>query len=143
MSTTSGFGKAATSPTETEKSLGELVQDATTDLSTLIRGELELAKLELKSSAINGGVGTGLFILAGVFVIFASIFGFIALAEGLVALHIWRWAAYLIVFGVLIFTAILVTLIGWKLVKKVRPPKKTIATTKETVAYLRDSGSRA
>ncbi|MDT4951365.1 MAG: hypothetical protein QOJ37_3960, partial [Pseudonocardiales bacterium] len=40
-----------------EPSLGELVSEASTHLSTLIRSEIELAKLELRSSVKNGGVG--------------------------------------------------------------------------------------
>ena len=46
-----------------------------------------------------------MFAAAGVLLVFSLTFGLIALAEGLVALHLWRWAAYLIVFGFLVLLA--------------------------------------
>lgn len=47
-------------PTE-DRSIGEILSDVTTDLSTLIRQELELAKAELKQTATRAGTGAGLF----------------------------------------------------------------------------------
>lgn len=123
----------------TEPSIGQLVQDASGHLSTLVRGEIELAKTELKSSVRNAGAGAGMFIAAVVLVFFSLTFGLIALAEGLVALHIWRWAAYLIVFGLLLVLVGILVLLGVRKVKKVKAPERTIASSKETVAYLKQS----
>jgi len=120
-----------------DPSLGELVAEASANMSTIVRGEIELAKLELKSSVKNLGVGSGAFIGALVLLVFSLTFGLIALAEGLVALHIWRWAAYLIVFGLLLVLVGLLVLIGIRKVKRVRAPQKTIETGKDTVAYLK------
>jgi uncharacterized membrane protein YqjE len=118
-------------------SIGKLVHDATENISTLIRGEVELAKLELKSSVSNAGTGIVFFIIAAVILVFSLTFGLIALAEGLVAAGLWRWLAYLVVFAFLVLIAALSGFIGFRKVKKVRPPKRTIETTKDTVAYLR------
>ena len=71
--------------------------------------------------------------------VFSLTFGLIALAEGLVALHIWRWAAYLIVFGFLVLLALLLVFVGVRKVKRVKAPKQTIDTTKDTVAALRQA----
>jgi hypothetical protein len=125
-----------------EPSIGQLVHDASESLSTIIRGEIELAKLELRSSVKNAGVGVGMFAAAGVLLVFSLTFGLIALAEGLVALHLWRWVAYLIVFGFLVLLAGLLVLIGIRKVKRVRAPKQTIETTKDTVAALKQATSR-
>ena len=77
------------------------------ELLTVLHGEIELAKLEIKSSVKSGGIGVVFFLAAAVLLVFSLTFGLIALAEGLVALHIWRWAAYLIVFGFLVLLAVL------------------------------------
>jgi hypothetical protein len=114
-----------------------LVSDASTHLSTLLHGEIELAKLELKSSVKNVGTGVGFFLGAAVILGFSLTFGFVALAEGLVAAGLWRWVAYLAVFGFQLVAVGLCAYLGVKKVKRVRAPERTIATSKETVAYLR------
>lgn len=122
-----------------EPSMGQLVSDASTHLSTIIRGEVELAKLELRSSVKNAGVGIGLFLGAAVVLVFSLTFGFIALAEGIVALGLSRWLAFLIVFALLLLVVGLFVFVGYRKVKKVKAPEKTIKTTKETVDFLKKS----
>ncbi|HEX2903401.1 MAG TPA: phage holin family protein [Jatrophihabitans sp.] len=122
-----------------QPSIGTLVADVSSNLSTVLHGEIELAKLEIKSSVKSGGFGVVFFILALVMVIYAVTFGLIALAEGFVAMGIWRWAAFLIVFGIIVVLAGICALIGVRMVKKVRAPKQTIDTTKDTVAALKQA----
>lgn len=122
-----------------EPSIGTLVADASASFSTLLHGEIELAKLELKSSVKNAGTGAVMFIGAGVVLAFSLTFGLIALAEGLVAAGIWRWAAYLIVFGLLVVLAMLLVLVGVRKVRRVRAPRQTIDTTRDTVTALRQA----
>ncbi len=128
---------ASTSKEDGQPSIGSLVQEATKDFSTVLRGEIELAKLELTSTVKYAGAGAGFFVGAVVLVLFSLTFGFIALAEGLVALHIWRWAAFLIVFGFLLLVVAALVWLGIRSVKRVKAPKRTIATGKETMAYLK------
>jgi len=128
---------ASTSKEDGQPSIGSLVQEATKDFSTVLRGEIELAKLELTSTVKYAGAGAGFFVGAVVLVLFSLTFGFIALAEGLVALHIWRWAAFLIVFGFLLLVVAALVWLGIRSIKRVKAPKRTIATGKETVAYLK------
>jgi hypothetical protein len=123
----------------TEPSLGELVSAASTHMSTLIRSEIELAKLELRSTVKNAGTGAGLFAAAAAILVFSLTFGFFALAEGLVAAGLWRWAAFLAVFGLQLVGVGLCVYLGIKKVKRVRAPEQTIKTTKETVDYLKKS----
>jgi Putative Actinobacterial Holin-X, holin superfamily III len=122
-----------------EPSLGELVSDASTHMSTLIHSEIELAKLELRSTVKNAGTGAGLFAAAAVILVFSLTFGFLALAEGLVAVGLWRWAAYLIVFGLQLVAVGMCVFLGVKKVRRVKAPQQTIKTTKETVDYLKKS----
>jgi uncharacterized membrane protein YqjE len=132
---------AARASHRAEPSLGSLVADAHASFSTLLHGEIELAKVELKASVKNAGTGAGMFAAAAVLLVFSLVFGLIALAEGLVALHIWRWAAYLIVFGALVLLAVLLVVLGLRKIKRVKAPRQTIATTKDTVTALRKATS--
>ena len=106
-------------------------------MSTIIRGEVELAKTELKVSVKNGGVGAVLFVAAAVLLAFSLTFGFVALAELIHFFGLWRWAAYLIVFAVLLLVAGALAFVGLRKVKKVKAPTRTIDTTKDTVKYLK------
>jgi hypothetical protein len=126
---------AATSPDE--PSLGVLVQGASESISTIIRGEIALAKLELSTSVKKGGIGAALFAVAAVLLFFSLTFGLIALAEGLIAAGLYRWVGYLVVFGLLLVIIALLVFVGVKLIKRVKGPQKTIAAGKETVAYLK------
>jgi uncharacterized membrane protein YqjE len=122
-----------------EPSLGQLVADASTHLSTLVHSEIELAKLELRSTVKNAGTGIGMFAAAAVVAVFSLVYGFQALAEGIAALGVYRWLAFLIVFLFQLLIAALAVYLGIKKIKKVKGPEKTIRTTKETVDYLKKS----
>jgi Putative Actinobacterial Holin-X, holin superfamily III len=120
-----------------EPSLGKLVQDASESVSTIIRGEIALAKLELTASVKKGGLGAALCAVAGVLLFFSLTFGLIALAEGLITAGLYRWLGYLVVFAALLVVIAVLVVIGVKLMKRVKGPQQTIAAGKETVAYLK------
>ncbi len=120
-----------------EPSIGQLVHDASESLSTIIRGEIELAKLELRSSVKNAGVGVGMFAAAGVLLVFSLTFGLIALAEGFIAMGLYRWLGYLLVFVLLLLVIGALVFLGVKKVKRVKAPQRTIDTSRDTVAYLK------
>ena len=119
------------------QSIGDLVSDASKHVSTLIQGEIELAKLELRSSVKNAGTGAGMFAGAVVLLVFSLTFLFISLAEGFVALGVPRWLAYFLVFLVLAIVVAILVWLGMKKVKRVKAPERTIATSRETVEYLK------
>jgi Putative Actinobacterial Holin-X, holin superfamily III len=128
---------SAASPATVEPSMGELVSEASQHLSTLVRSEIELAKLELRSTVKNAGVGAGAFIGALVVLVFSLTFGFLALAEGIAALGLDRWLAFLIVFAFQLLVVGVLVFLGIRKIKRVKAPERTISTSKETVAYLR------
>jgi hypothetical protein len=125
-----------------ETSVGQLVADASKQFSTLLHSEIELAKLELKVSVKNAGVGIGFFGAALLLLAFSATFGLIALAEGIHAAGIWRWLSYLIVFVFLLIVVGLLVFMGVRKVKRVRAPARTISTSKDTVAYLKANAKR-
>lgn len=124
-------------PGTEQPSIGSLASDASRQLSTIMRGEIALAKAEIGLSVKNAGTGAGMFVGALVLVVFSLTFGLIALAEGLVAIGLWRWVAYLCVFAFLLLVAGLLVLIGIRKVKKVKAPQKTISTAKRTADTLK------
>jgi membrane protein implicated in regulation of membrane protease activity len=112
----------------TEPSVGSLVQSAMADFSTLVRGEMELAKAEVGKSAKKAGIGAGAFGAAGVVLAFSAFFFFIALAEFLTWLGLERWISYLIVWFLLVLVAGLAALIGRRFIKKIEKPERTLET---------------
>ncbi|MDO5031863.1 phage holin family protein [Corynebacterium sp.] len=113
-----------------EASIGQLVSNATEQMSQLVRSEVELAKTELAASAKKGGIGAGMFGVAGTVALYSSFFFFFFLAE-LLAKWMDRWAAFLIVFLIMIVVAGVVALIGVKQIKQVKAPEKTIESAKQ------------
>lgn len=113
-----------------EGSIGDLVSNATAQMSTLFRSELELAKTELAGEAKKGAMGGGLFGVAGVIGLYSSFFFFFFLAE-LLSVWLERWASFLIVFLIMVVLAAVLALFGWKKIKKMGAPKKTIDSVNE------------
>jgi uncharacterized membrane protein YqjE len=120
-----------------EPSVGSLAQSAMADVSTLIRGEVELAKTEISRSAKKAGIGAGAFGAAGVVLAFSAFFLFIAIAEAITALGLPRWISYLIVWAFLVLVAAVAGFIGLRMIKKVEKPERTIESLKDLPEVLR------
>lgn len=118
-------------PDNAEKSLGQLVAGATEDVSALIRGEIALAKSELKVSVSSAGIGAGLFAGAGFLAVLAIILLTITAALGLEEAGLPGWLSFLIVAVFLILVAAVLALIGKNAFKKVGPPRRTIASVQD------------
>jgi hypothetical protein len=132
----------ATARHAAEPTVGQLVADASEQVSALVRAEMELAKLELKASLTKGGIGAGSYVIAIVVFCLSLIMAMIAAAEGLHTTGLDLWACYLIVFGVdLIIVAVLI-MVGTVLVKRVQAPTRTIQTSKDTVEFLKTTVNR-
>ena len=124
---------------DTDPTIGRLVSDASRDVSSLLRNEIQLAKSELRLSAKAGGVGIAMFAAAAFFAVMALIMLSVAFAyflnwngEGL-DLH---WA-FTVVFAVYLVIAALLAYIGIRKVKKVRAPEKAIAQANEAKQILK------
>lgn len=122
-----------------EPTIGRLIKDAQTDLSTLVRKEIELAKSELKVSVTAGGVGLGLVAAAGFLLVLAVIMFSVAAAylihwngDGL-DLH---WA-FLIVFAFYVLLAVILVLFAIRSFKKVKAPERAIEQGREIPKALK------
>ena len=113
-----------------EATIGALVKDATAQVSTLVRAEVELAKAEVTGEVKKGLQGSVFFILAFTVLLFSSFFFFFFLAE---MLDTWvpRWLAFLIVFLIMVVTTAILALLGYLRVRKLRAPEKTIESLKQ------------
>jgi hypothetical protein len=125
----------------TEDTLGALVADASRDLSTLVRQEIELAKAELQVDLKNAATGGAMFGAAAFLVLLAVVMLSITLALLLAWLGVETWVAFLIVTVFYLLVAVGLALFGKRQVAKVGPPERTIRTSKDTATFLK-SGAR-
>jgi hypothetical protein len=115
--------------------LGELVRDAATHFSTLFRAEVELAKAEVTAEVRKGAKGSVFFIIALSIVLFSLFFLFITLAQ-ILAIWLPQWAGFGIVFGLMVVSAAVFALLGWRRVRSIRKPERTISTVRDTGVAL-------
>jgi hypothetical protein len=127
--------------TTNDASLGELVGQATKELSTLLRKEVELAKAELSTEVAKAGKGAGMFGGAGVTGMYALTFLSLAAMFGLGAFLPLGWAALIVGVLYLGVTAFL-ALTGKKAFASFSPkPERTIKTLKEDAEWARHPSS--
>ena len=80
VGSTTSTGSHVTTGANDGRSLGEIVGDLSTDLTTLVKQELTLARTELKEEATKAGKGAGMLGGAGVAGLLALMLGSFALA---------------------------------------------------------------
>ena len=125
-----------------DPSIGDLVKDATSQVSTLVRAEVALAKAEITRDVKKGLTGSVFFILALVVLFYSTFFFFFLLAE-LLDSWVWRWAAFLIVFGIMVVVTAVLALLGYLKVRRIRGPQQTIESVKEIPEALTPGPSKA
>ncbi len=126
-----------TEPKEADKSLGELVGEMTGEISSLMRKEVQLAKVELKEEVGKAGKAGGMLGAGAVAGYFALLFASLALAWLLDQAMPIALAFFLV--GVLyaIAAAILITR-GREQMKHVDPvPRQTVETLKEDAEWAK------
>ncbi len=119
-----------------ERTLGQLVADATHDMSSIVRSEIALAKAEVTTGAKAVGKGAGLLAGAGFVGLLGLIFLFHSMAWG-IAEWLSPWAGYLITAGVLLLLAAVLGLVGRSALTKAKPkPERAIRNAQDTIAAL-------
>lgn len=126
---------------EQERTLGQLVAQATQDVTEIVRAEIALAKAEISVDVKNGALAGGLFGAAGYLAFLASILLAIAAAYGLVAAGLSPWLAFLLLAVALLLVAGVLALVGRSRVRKVGPPERAIRSTRETIAAVKPGGT--
>ncbi|MFC7326216.1 phage holin family protein [Marinactinospora rubrisoli] len=137
MSETRSGGQAPVDGTDDDRSLGELVSDVSSDLTRLVRLEVELAKLEVSQEARKVATGTGLFVGAALLGHLVLILASVTVAFGLYALGLQLWLAFLIVTAGYILLAAGLVLVGQRYFKRLQGMPRTSATMASSIAALR------
>ncbi|MEV8316140.1 phage holin family protein [Streptomyces sp. NPDC059900] len=129
-------------PVGTERSLGQLVSHATSEMSALVHDEIALAKAQLRQDVKRGAVGGGAFAAAGAVLLFSLPMLSFALAYGIRTWSGWNMAVcFLLSFAANVLVAGVLALIGVvfaKKAKKGKGPQKAAASAKETAAVLQN-----
>lgn len=127
-----------------ERPIGEVARDLTSDLSLLVRQEIELAKAEMAQKGRTAAPGLGMFGGAGIVALSAAgaITAFLVLVF---SLFLPDWAAALIVGAVLAAVAYLLIRQGKERVADAGTPvpEQTIETVKEDVEWAKTRASSA
>ena len=120
-----------------QRSVGSLISEVTSDLSTLMRQELDLAKAEVKEEAAKTGKAAGMLGGAGFACYMLALFLSIAAWWGLANVMDEAWAALIVaaVWGVI---AAVLFASGRKKMREVHPkPERTVSTLKEVPDALK------
>jgi hypothetical protein len=130
MPPTAAHAKAETS------SLGDLLGEVTRDMSTLMRQEVELAKVELRQSATRAGKGSGMLAGAGVAGHFVLLFLSLALWWALGTIMGLGWSGVVIAVIWAIVAAVLASM-GRKELKAIKGLPQTTETLQEIPPTLK------
>jgi uncharacterized membrane protein YqjE len=121
-----------------DRPIGELVKDLSQQTSTLVRKEIELARVELQQKGKVAGKGAGM--LAGAAV--AGLLALGALTAGLIALldkAMATWVAALIVMVLWAVIAAVLAKAGQNALKRATPPApQTVETVKEDIQWAKN-----
>ncbi|OLT29454.1 hypothetical protein BJF83_11060 [Nocardiopsis sp. CNR-923] len=121
----------------TDRSIGELVSDATDNLSRLVRLEIRLAKLEAKADAARIGRSIGEFLAAGVFLHLVAILLSVTIGLGLMELGLAAWVSFGIVTLFYLVVAAVFALIAIANLRRRQGLARTAVTTSRLVGVLR------
>jgi len=128
-------------PSDDERPLKELITDMSDELKTLVKKEVELAKVETKEQVSKAAKAGAMFGATAVCALFAA--GLLSWAAAWALAEVMpTWAAFAVV-GVLYALFAGVTLaLGRKKLSTVRPPTQTVQTIKQDVEVAKSSLQR-
>ncbi|MFJ8361945.1 phage holin family protein [Streptomyces sp. NPDC093984] len=117
--------------------MGELLSEVTSDVQTLLRQEVHLAKAEMRQEATKAGKAAGMYGGAGFAGAMVALFLSLAAVFGLANVIHPAWAA-LVVTGIWAAVAAVLYALGRSRMRTVSPkPQHTVETLKEDVQWAR------
>jgi uncharacterized membrane protein YqjE len=120
-----------------DRSIGELLKELSTETSTLVRKEMELARAELREQGKRAGAGAGLLGGAGVVALLA-LGSLTATVIALLDKAMETWLAALIVTVIWGIVAAVLALQGRNKLQEATPPApQTVETVKEDVRWAK------
>ena len=126
-----------------DRPVGQLVSDATEQITRLVRDEMRLAAAELQQKGKRLGVGAGLLGGAGVLAFYGGAALVAALILGLATLLV-PWLAALIVGVAVLGVAGVLALVGKKEAQRAGPlvPEETAASVKTDIKSIKEGMHR-
>jgi hypothetical protein len=118
-----------------EKSVGQLTTQVTSDLSELVRGEITLAKAEVRQEARQARRVAGVLGGAGIAAHTALLFGSLALLFLLDNAIPIGWAAF-VVAVLYVLVATVLALVGRRELTAISGPAQTVETVKEDAQWF-------
>jgi uncharacterized membrane protein YqjE len=124
-------------------SVGELVGQATEQLSRLVRQEVALAKVELAEKGKRVGRGGGMLGAAGA-IAYVGLFALAGTATAALSLALPVWAAALIVTALLFAIAGVLAMTGRAQLRRAAPPtpEQTLGSVRADVDEIRERAHR-
>lgn len=132
-------------PIKDERSLGQILKELTSETSTLLRQEVELAKTEMSEKATRVGTNVGTLAVGGAVaflgalaLLFAVIYGLTSLLDQFMSLRVAVWLSPLLV-------GLVLAGVGYSMIKKAREtlkhegiaPRKTTDSLQENREWLK------
>jgi protein-S-isoprenylcysteine O-methyltransferase Ste14 len=121
-----------------DQSLADLIRSTLHDAQDLVRGEIALAKAEMRQEVRRVGAGAAAFAAAAVAALVAVVLLLTALALGLTAALGWpAWTGFAIVGGVVLLAAVVLVMMGKKRFNGEQRMPLTTETMRETMQWTR------
>jgi uncharacterized membrane protein YqjE len=135
--------RSATHADPADASTSELVKRMSTQVSELVRGELELARAELTAKGKRAGAGAGLAGAGGVVALY-GIGALIAAAIAALDIVLALWLAALVIGVVLLIVAGVLALVGRKELRQAAPPvpKDVVDSVQQDVRTVKQAVQR-
>ena|SRR5829696_9829773 len=131
-------GVSGTATDARDRPVGELVKELSSQTSTLVRKEIELARAELQQKGKVAGKGAGMLAAAAAF----GLLALAALSAALIALldkAMDTWIAALIVMALWAVVALVLAKSGQKALQRATPPApQTVETVKEDIQWAKN-----
>lgn len=131
-------------PSHDDRSLAELTKELLSDVSALVRSEIQLAKAELAAKGGRLATGAGL-AAAGAVVLLAMLGALVATAILALATTVAAWLAALIVTIVVGIVGGVLVLMGVRALKRGTPPvpEHAVDSVKEDIAWVKTRAKSA
>lgn len=121
-----------------DNAIVDVLRSTIHDAQDLVRGEIALAKAELRDEVKRVGAGVAALAAAAVAALVAVVFLLTAAAWGISAAAAWPvWAGFAIVGGVVLLMALVLAVMGRKRVNGHAHMPLTLETMKENMEWMR------
>jgi xanthine/uracil permease len=121
------------------RGIGDLLGDLGRQVSTLVRREIDLARVELTSSIRQMGTAAGMTAIGGAVAYAGVLVLLLAAVLGLIAAGVEPWLAALIVAVVVLAIGAALVSVGMNRMKGTDlAPKQTVETVRENVEFVKE-----